>query len=499
MKKEYFYNISTVILSDIMSKSALSLKSVYEKFLKFEDEFSLFNAKINGVFFWERIRYDVFNDIVTKYSEVKIPRRRRVERKKERKFVLFLRKVRNYLKVILEFRENPLLAKKKTILVLNSSKRKLKEDGKWWDIYTDHIINRMIYSSLSIERGYEFNFSVPAETKNLRYCTYIDLMVDLKKNLKLGDINFTDEETIYLRKMSQYIKSRFKLSIDLVEKVNNNLALRKRILPYYRRVLKKTQPQMMLVVRSYGKETFIEAAKERNIPVIEIQHCAISKYHVGYSFEGDRTKINFPDFIFTFGDYWNEAAAYPIEKERIFSIGFPELELSGSKHAKKKKKKQILFISQPGVGIHLSRLAADLSKVEGLGYKVIYKLHPSEVITWKEEYPLLLNTEVEVIDEEQFDIYELLAESEIQVGLNSTALYEGLYFGVKTMLFDYFGIDSMENLLKSKLAVKFIDLEDLIKKMKKLEIKEFDVHNFFRDNSLKNVATRLKKMIEEEK
>jgi hypothetical protein len=479
-----------------MSVSSPTLKSVYEEFLKFEDEFSLFNAKISGVLFWERIRYEVFSAITVKYAEVKIRRRKRVERKEEQKVVLFYRKFRNYLKVLLEFRLNPLLAKKHAILVLNTSKRKLKEDGKWWDIYTDHIINKMIYSSLSIERGFEFNFSIPAETRNLRYCTYIDLMVDLKKNLKLGSVKFTDEEVIYLRKMSQAIKSRFKLTIDLVELVNNNLALRKRIIPFYRKVLKKVQPQMVFAVSSFGKETFIEACKEREIPVVEIQHCAISRYHVGYSFEDYRTKVNFPDYILSFGDYWNDAAFYPIESNKIYSIGFPELEIAKEKLSKIKKKKQIVFISQPGGGIHLSRLAADLSKIESLEYKVVYKLHPNEEIIWKEIYPLLLNTEVEVVTDEQKDLYELLAESEIQIGISSTALFEGLYFDCKTLLLDYFGIDSMEELLKSKIATKFTDLEDLVKKLKRLKTKEFDKEHFFRSKSLKNVATRLIKLME---
>ncbi len=479
-----------------MRESDQSLKSVYEDFLKFEDEYSLFNAKIDRVFFWERVRFDVFRAITIKFAMGKLKRKRRIERKKEKKFVLFLRKIRNYLKVFFQFKLNPLLAKKHAILILNSSKRKLKENGKWWDIYTDHIVNRMVYSSISIERGFEFNFSIPAETKNLRYCTYIDLMVDLKRYLKIAKVNLTDEEIIYLRKISQSINSRFNVSIDLVEFIQNNLTVRRRMLPYYRKILKKVQPQLVLVVSSYGKENFIEVCKEKNIPVVEIQHEAVSRYHVGYSFEGYRFKKNFPDYIFAFGDYWIETVTYPIEKNRIFSVGFPELEISRQKYERTDKKNQVIFISQPWIGIHLSKLAVELSKVEHFMYKVIYKLHPSEENTWKEEYPWLVNSGIEVIDQEGKDLYELFAESEIQVGVNSTALFEGLSFGVKTLLFDYFGIDYMEDLLKSKVAIKFSDVEDLVKKIKKIKATDFDTDYFFRSNSLKNIATRLKKMIE---
>ncbi|TET81780.1 MAG: hypothetical protein E3J43_00230, partial [Candidatus Heimdallarchaeota archaeon] len=126
-----------------MSESDLSLKSVYEEFLEFEDEYSLFNAKIDGVFFWERVRFVVFRAITIKLAEGKVKRKRRIERKKEKKFIFYLRKTRNYLKVLFQFKLNPLLAKKHAILILSSSRRKLKENGKWWDIYTDHIINKM--------------------------------------------------------------------------------------------------------------------------------------------------------------------------------------------------------------------------------------------------------------------------------------------------------------------------------------------------------------------
>ena len=479
-----------------MRESDLSLKSVYEEFLKFEDEYSLFNAKISGVFFWERVRVDVFRAITTKFAMGKLKRKRRIERKKEKNFILFLRKIRNYLKVFFQFKLNPLLAKKHTILILNSSKRKLKENGKWWDVYTDHIVNRMIYSSISIERGFEFNFSIPAETKNLRYFTYIDLMVDLKRYLKIDKVNLIDEEIVYLRKISQAINSRFNGSIDLVEVVHSNLTARKKILPYYRKILKKVQPQLVLIVCSYGKENFIEVCKEKSIPVVEIQHEAVSRYHVGYSFEEYRVKKTFPDYIFAFGDYWIETVTYPIDKNRIFSVGFPELELSRQKYARIDKKNQIIFISQPWIGIRLSKLAVELSKVENFAYKVIYKLHPSEVNTWRKEYPWLVNSGIEVINHEGKALYELFAESEIQVGVNSTALFEGLSFGVKTLLLDHFGIDYMEDLLKSKVATKFSDTADLVKKIKKIKTTEFDADYFFRSNSLKNIATRLKKMIE---
>jgi hypothetical protein len=36
-----------------------------EKFLKLEEDLDLFNIKIEGVYFWERIRFQIFRKIAT--------------------------------------------------------------------------------------------------------------------------------------------------------------------------------------------------------------------------------------------------------------------------------------------------------------------------------------------------------------------------------------------------------------------------------------------------
>ena len=46
------------------------------------------------------------------------------------------------------------------------------------------------------------------------------------------------------------------------------------------------------------------------------------------------------------------------------------------------------------------------------------------------------------------DFYKLLAKSEYQAGVFSTALYEGVEFGCKTILFDLPGVEYMDKFIE---------------------------------------------------
>jgi hypothetical protein len=66
----------------------------------------------------------------------------------------------------------------------------------------------------------------------------------------------------------------------------------------------------------------------------------------------------------------------------------------------------------------------------------VYKPHPGEVDRWREEYPWLVDAPVDVVGADGPPLHRLFAESRAQVGVYSTALYEGLRFGLETYLLD---------------------------------------------------------------
>ena len=87
--------------------------------------------------------------------------------------------------------------------------------------------------------------------------------------------------------------------------------------------------------------------------------------------------------------------------------------------------------------------------------QIKYKLHPSEYNIWK-EYPDLCRlaevANVEILDSD-VDLYSLFATSFYQIGVFSTAIYEGIGMGCKTVLLNLPGVEYMDDLVASSLAV----------------------------------------------
>ena len=481
-----------------MKKSDLSFKNLYEKFIQFEEHNQLFNKKIANVFFWERIRFTVFVRILRKMINDSENEKKELRKKSFRISNYFL-KFRNYLAAIFRIWRNPFLVKKRDIIFFSNSRRKKQDDGYWWDIYIDHLENKLDYSTILFEKDIFLKYRKPVKTDNMVYLTYLDLLVDLKKYFRRSRVKLNDVEVDYLRKITTEMRSQLGDSIDLVDLVYHNLTIRQRIIPYYQKLIKKIEPKAVIVVCSYGKEDFIEVCKQNNIPVIEIQHGVITKYHIGYSYEKDSAKkISFPDFLFTFGEYWRESVTYPIPKEKIINVGYPELEIRKQQYQDVKKKKQILFISQTTIGAKLSKFAVEISQIKDLDYKIVYKLHPFEFLSWKEDYPWLVQSNLEIVDHQGLNLYHLFAESEVLVGVYSTAIFEGLSFQLKTFLVNLTGIDYMDDLIKRGIATKIRKPEELFSKLSDEKAAQFDTESFFKNNSINNIREELNKIIKTE-
>ena len=289
----------------------MELDEIYQKFLTLEDDLNLFNATIDSVLFWERVRSNIFLGMFERIvgsESIKPPASTR--RKKLMRLVTSVFKPGR----------NPFRSKEKDILIVGSPRRMLQSDGLWWDIYTDPILEEIGLSYVSIENQYLQKHSSPAKTSNLKYMDYLDFLAYIRQKRNSGSFSITTEERNILITMKNEIKQRFQVSMNIEAIVVATLKRRKAALPLFVKLLRKVKPKIVVVVVGYGKEDLIEACRSLDIPTIELQHGVISPYHPGYSYP-DRSKKFFPDYLLTFGDYWIDAADYPLEKERILSVG----------------------------------------------------------------------------------------------------------------------------------------------------------------------------------
>jgi hypothetical protein len=407
-------------------------------------------------------------------------------------------KIAFYVKSIFSIRKNPLFSGQKRLLVFGSPRRLLQQDGHWWDIYTDYILDEIDVSYVSVEESMWLDHRKPAKTKNLKHLDILETLIFLGGRLGFAKMEFSPEEVAILRKISSEIKKRFGVEIDIKAHARTLLYRRKVKKPFYRLMLRAIKPEVVVLAVSYGKEEFIETCKDFHIPVAEVQHGVISNYHPGYSYPGEtRKKKTFPDFLLLFGDYWKGRADYPIEQRGVVSVGFPHMEHMISKYSTVSKRKQVLVLSQPILGKAMSKFALELSQIEGFDYEVLYKLHPREYKGWRAKYEHLDNTNIRVIDSQGPVLHPLLAQSVAQVGVSSTAIYEGLGFGLKTFIIDMPSWEYFHDLIEQDVVTLVSEPREIVSELtEKTENMKIESNHIFRKNSVANISQFLREILE---
>lgn len=457
-----------------------SINEMSREFLKLEQDLNLFFQKIDGILYWERIRFRVYTRIYESTAggeTLSIKSRRKKSR------------LRFYISSLINVLRNPFLSRKKDILFVGHPRRVLYNDGSWSDLYTDPIIESLNRSYVSIEPDFNLSHKEPSRTANLKYLDFIIFLSDIQNKLGISKIKITKRENSVIEQIQSEIHRRFNINLNIRRLVLLNLRQRKASLPLYLALLKRISPKIIVVAVGYGKEDLIEAAKILNIPVAELQHGVIYPMHLGYSFSGEHvTKLTFPDYLLVFGKYWASVADYPITQDKIVSVGYPHMDIEKRKLSANIKKNQILVISQGGLGNAISKFAVELSQLVGEEYNIVYKLHPRETEGWKKRYPELVDTNVTIINRRDTSLYQLFSESRIQIGVSSTALYEGLAFGLQTFLIDAPSVEFFDNLIASGFAHKVSNPNEvLIHISKETKSTDMDVESIFKSDAVPNI------------
>lgn len=269
-----------------------------------------------------------------------------------------------------------------------------------------------------------------------------------------GDI---DREVDYVKRR---IDAAFGIAMD-------SLALRSRIedavfqhetyLPWMMQFLTRLGMKLVVTGVHYAISNLILAKAAHNIgvPVAELQHGTIYHSHPAYNLP-EKTDCS-PDYLLSWGDYWSQQTRnYP--NLGAISCGYPFLEnvfegLSSNRvpfeHALR-----ILFISQGSLGSQLSNLAVAVRELLPQEvFRIAYKLHPNESRTWKERYPALAKSAIDVIENNARSIYDCFGDSDVTVGVCSTSIIEGFVWGLKAFIIDNLpGADTMSGFCKDGVA-----------------------------------------------
>lgn len=475
-----------------------------DEFIKFEYENILFKEQINNFKYWHYIRKTVYDEILEKKSNIGQAHSNLNKEKYYRRIVLKLKQFPNWI-----YRNPFFLLKKKDILVLNHPRR-VKNQNYYDCIYTDEILNNLDYSYYVFEQPILEKHFTPVTTKNLKYLDYLNykIAINVEFNRKILRFRFSKADLDNICTILNRIEKLFEVNLNktkILKALKIAYLSYKPTRRYYNKLLEKINPKIIIELVSYGRDRLIinELASEKGIPVIELQHGTMGKYHIAYNFAEKIKLPTFPDYIFVFGQFWKDNTRLPIQDDKVKVVGWSyfqqkvnEYENSGS--IKGDSKKTILFISQGTIGKALSKIAIEVfKKLNKEKFRIIYKLHPGEYDRWEDEYPWLVTANFEVIDHNNKDMHHYFAQSDIQVGVASTALFEGLGYGLKTIVVKLQGHEYMEKLYNESFAELVDNSESLVKKITtKSKNKALNIDYFWKPNCIENFKNEVYNILE---
>lgn len=477
-----------VLFSHTKEKN-MTHKELLERFLLFEKENDLLKWKVDEIPIWQLIRIAVFTELKDKLLNKNIEFNQQ--------------KLKDRVKVVTHFfinfiTKNPFIkVKRSEILIFNHPRRKLNK-GFFEDIYIDPILN-VIKNEFIVLEGFvslDKDHYKPTKTKNLYYLDVLQLPSRIVSEIPIK-VRLNKDDKLKILKIENDIYSIWHTNIfDIEKKAIKNIRRWRYTYPRINKMIKKIQPRMVFNVVSYSflNQVATYTAKKQGIPVLELQHGTVGKLHIAYNYltleEG--TLDTFPDFFLAWGKNWIKNARLPIKKENIKIVGFLYYESYRSKIISERNNKTLLFLSQYREDI--AKFAAEVaSKLPE--YKIIFKAHPSEYEIAKIKYPFFANyANIQLVDNDSIQLYELFSQCNFVIGVNSTALAEALAFCPSIVILKLPGWEYFEDLEESDNLRFLSNTNEVVTLIKNNALKEnnTNISGYFIDNS----KTKIKDLID---
>ena len=464
-----------------------------KKYLKVENDKEFLSEIVDGYRIWAYIRFNVY----MKLEEVLNNQEKRLTKNKYN--------IKEILLIILNCTlRNPLIrTKPKDVLIFSHARRQLI-DNTYHCIYTDDLYEKLGDKAIMGEFVFRTKHFEPVYTNNLLYLDYIDiipgLLYKIKKHTYKEQLNRIEEfvtDALLILNKEFNVDLDIKYFVALSQKRFIWYVMKKK---YIYRLIKKITPKVIVEVVSYETNKMIinEIADQMGIPTFELQHGVISQGHIAYNYY---TKYNYsymPKYLLTFSEYWNNVASFPFDNNSIIPVGYPYLDDMLLKYPPKQTDEYtIIVLSQPEYSIKLMKNVMELIKIldsKNINYKMIYKLHPAEYNIPVSQFSVLSNNpKVHLIHSSKYNLYELFAKSNIQIGVTSTAIFEGVAYGLKALIFHFEKTDEyMRELCQttagemfdsaSEMAQRIISLKE--SKDDELKLREL----FFKSKGINNIV-----------
>lgn len=471
------------------------------KFNEFEKKYSLFDLQIDDFDIWPYIRFDLYFKIGESIGTL--------QQGSELSQKVLINDFKNIF--INTFINNPWFSCNRHDVLIIAHQRRVKENGKFRCLYTEELSATLPYDCITAEYLFGKKHYKPVKNNNVMYLDYIDVIPWVIFKLYIsGEIAFEKIANIIYGNIEEYFGVQ--LNKDYIKSlVKKQYCYHKHKKYLLKQLLLKISPKVILDTVGYATNQMVlhEVAREMGIPCIELQHGYMGRGHIAYNYSIDRELRQFPSHLFVFSNYWKNACSFPIATERIIATGFPYMEEQVNKWVKKEgdgEAVRIIVYSSAESFSQLKAFTEDLvkkMKEEKDSFHIIYKLHPLEYGMDSNDLEELKKLDsVEVINSPQKSLYELCATVDFQIGVKSTAIFEGLAYGLGTFILDTGDSDidlytgDLVRLGYASMGKRAEDFIQYIKtghdsKKSEKECREM----FFKGNALQNISDEVSKII----
>jgi len=478
---------STAAKRGVKMAQEFQMERFTKAFLEFEVDHDLFSITVKEHCFWEYIRYSVFYQCV--FSHYGNPYRRNL---------------RPFTYVVDGFRSLRLLVRfwrtdwgQYDILAINYDRSSVI-DGKKRNIHLYPFIKELAdeYKILLVDRSLTNRIdddAYPCPILEFRPFHFIDRM-------KSYLVRFEGREQEAMGEIGKKVKDRFGVDVDILLLARSVFAFQLQVRRRYLRILREYSPRMVVYADDANMKGVISAAKTLGIPTVDIQHSLVSSLNILYTYSDtsgvhDRTIRS--DYIFTYGSFWREQYRLPV---KIVSVGFPYFDerIRKTPQFAGDRTKNIIIIGQRISKAAVVETALALAELLP-DYTLYYKLRIEEYEDWRLSYPESFSTtpNLKVIDSHATGLYEWFTRCRYQVGINSTALCEGLAFGLTTFILKTEWYAEMAALIQSECVFLVSSAAEIAERIRENAQPRGKVvtEQLFRPESLRNIREATERIL----
>ena len=443
----------------------MQVAELLTRFIAYEERAHLFERTALGVRYWQFIRHDVFQETLQALGLAERAHLRVEELPWKSWLPDQLRRLPSTLA-----RSTWWLLPRAELLVANHP-RHVALDGRSICPYTQPLLDASGRSRVVLEGQFQGRYAPPLPGQPT---AYLDLaLLSSALQLSAADVAGAGISALELAELEEIRGGLTEAlggappSAALARRQRRAVAAVRGLSDRYARLLDRVQPKLILIVIGYRllHQVLTVVAHSRGLRVAELQHGTLGPAHPAYNFAPGRLPESFPDQLLLFGSLWRDATpGLPLPPSATPAIGYAWLELQQQRFARQSpaRPRRLMFLSQRSIGSALSRIAVRLRELcPPDELHIRYRLHPSEHSGWREAYPELAASGIEVQAADQQPLYAAQRDSDAQAGVYSTALLEGLAFGLPTYVLTLPGAEQLQTIVDAGLAQPIADASAL--------------------------------------